>query len=311
MILTVTLNAAIDRTYRIDGFALDRVNRPQESWIVAGGKGINVARVVSRLGGHVVATGLLGGHNGEFIAGSLKAEGIRGEFVRMAGESRTCIAAVDHMRRTQTEINEIGPDVGESELQLFQERFDALLDELRPAYVTFSGSVPRGVNDHIYRDLIATASAHGAQSVLDASGEPLREGVGAKPWMVKPNAVELEHLTGCSVRSIAEAAAQASEIQASGIAVVAATLGANGCVLITKNDRFWARSPEVPFVSAVGSGDAFVGAFLASMEEGTTVQDACRRGVAAGAANACRYGAGFIDRYDVDRLAAQVVIAPV
>ncbi len=311
MILTVTLNAAIDRTYRIDGFALDIVNRPQESWIVAGGKGINVARVISRLGGDVVATGLLGGHNGEFIASSLAEEGIRGEFVRVAGESRTCIAAVDHTRRTQTEINEIGPDIAASELLAFEDRFRTLLDELRPEYVTFSGSVPSGVPDNAYRELIGMSAAFGARCVLDASGEPLRRGVDAKPSMIKPNLAELEHLTGRMGTCPEEVADLAEQARTRGVAVVAATMGAQGCVLISDEGRMWARSPEVPFVSAVGSGDAFLGAFLVAVERGSSLSDACRFGVAAGAANACRYGAGFIEREDVDRIASEVVIGSI
>ncbi len=311
MILTVTLNAAIDRTYRIDGFALDVVNRPQESWIVAGGKGINVARVVHRLGGNVVATGLLGGHNGEFIAAALADEGVRGEFVRVAGESRTCIAAVDHTRKSQTEINEIGPTISEAELTAFNDRYCELLDELRPHYVTLSGSVPSGVPESVYRDMIGCARDYGALCVLDSSSDPLRQGVTAEPWMVKPNMAELEHLSGMSAHTPHEVADLASETLELGVSVVVATMGSQGCVCVTNQDRFRVRSPDVPFVSAVGSGDAFLGAFLVATEQGASIRDACRRGVAAGADNACRYGAGFVEREEVDRLAAHSVIEPV
>ncbi|NLH97928.1 MAG: 1-phosphofructokinase [Chthonomonadales bacterium] len=303
MILTVTLNAAVDRTYRCDGFRLDVVNRPQECWIVAGGKGINVARVITRMGGQAVATGFLGGHNGDIIADSLRTEGIRGEFVRTAGESRTCIAAVDHLRQTQTEINEVGPEISRAECEALKARLVELIDELRPYCVVFSGSAPPGVPESIYADLGGKVSSAGVRWVLDTSGPALRLGASAVPWMIKPNAVELEHLTGEKPEGVREVARLASGLVRQGIEVVAATMGADGCVVATADGPWWIRPPEVPFVSAVGSGDSLVGAFVLATEQGQSVLDAARQGVGAGTANACRYGAGFIDAATVRQIA--------
>ena len=303
MILTVTLNAAVDRTYRCDGFRLDVVNRPQESWIVAGGKGINVARVVTRLGGEAVATGFLGGHNGDIIADSLREEGIRNEFVRTAGESRTCIAAVDHLRRSQTEINEIGPTISVEELSALKQRLSGLLAEARPTMAVFSGSIPLGVPEDVYEDLGGIPGSMGIPWVLDSSGEALRRGVAARPWMVKPNLVELEHLTGVAVEDPIRVGELAATVLGNGTEVVMVTMGAEGCVVVTLNERFWVKPPEVPFVSAVGSGDSLVGAFVLAVERGSSVEEAAVLGVGAGTANACRYGAGFIEPDAVEQIA--------
>jgi 1-phosphofructokinase family hexose kinase len=308
LILTVTLNAAIDRTYRIDGFSLDVVHRPSACWIVAGGKGINVARVVTRLGGQAFATGFLGGHNGQFIADSLQEEGIPGEFVTVEGESRTCIAAVDHLRKSQTEINEVGPTIRPDELKAFVGLYERLVVGLEPRFVVLCGSLPMGVPDATYRMLIEAAHRAGVPCVLDASGQALREGAGAKPWMIKPNSAELEQLCGRRADTPTDVAELAASVVAGGVEIVVATMGARGCVCVTARDRFWVASPEVPFVSAVGSGDAFVASFLVMMERGATVRESCRYGVAAGADNACRYGAGFVERAEVERLAATATV---
>lgn len=305
MILTLTLNAAIDRTYRINGFKLDVVHRPEECWIVAGGKGVNVARVVTRLGGQAVATGFLGGHNGEFIAESLRSEGIRDAFVRVQGESRTCIAAVDQDKRTQTEINEVGPPISQIEIAALTDRFTQLLKDLKPFAVTLSGSCPPGVPDAAYADLCAVAQGFGVRCALDGSGETLRRGATAQPWLLKPNLVELGQLTGEEARTPADVADVAMSALRGRTEIVITTMGADGCVCVTRDERFTLTSPEVPFISAVGSGDAFLAALLVSLERGAPLRDAARMAVGAGAANACRYGAGFIEADDVTRLAAK------
>lgn len=306
MTLTVTLNAAIDRTYRIEGFKLDVVHRPSACWIVAGGKGINVARTMRRLGGSAKATGILGGHNGRFVAESLRSEGIDGSFVWVRGESRTCIAAVDPGRRTQTEINETGPEVGARTVNRLVTLIDGLLLSGEFDVMTMSGSIPPGVPDDVYADLIMLAHRHGVRTVLDASGEPLRKGAKAGPWMVKPNLVELEHLTGRRAHSAREAANLAEAVLGNGTEAVVVTMGAAGCVCVLGSERFAVSAPEVPFISAVGSGDALLGAFLVGIGRGMDWRKAVEYGVAAGAANACEYGAGFVQPTMVEQLAERV-----
>ncbi len=308
MILTVTLNAAVDKTFTIPGFAVDRVHRPSRWRIVAGGKGINVARVFHSLGGEAVATGFLGGHNGKLILRSLQQEGIPAEFVPIAEEARECIAIIDPENGTQTEVNEIGPNVRPAEVKRFLRRYEELVKTHQFRWVVLSGSVPPGVPTDIYAALIATAKANNVDPVLDTSGAALSMGMEAAPWMVKPNIHELEAWCGrnlCSIKEVQEAGESA---RAKGVDVLAVTLGAHGAVLISGSGTWKANAPSVDFVSAVGSGDAFVGGFLWSMERHNDLARALQTGVAAGSANAASFGAGFIECREVERLAALVEV---
>ena len=306
MILTVTLNAAIDKTYRVENFALDRVHRPSESRIVAGGKGINVSRVFTALGGEAFSTGFLGGYNGRFVERSLRRKGLASEFVRTRDESRICIAVVDPIHGTQTEVNEPGPQVTPRELAALKETFERLVRREPWSFVVLSGSAPPGVPSEIYRDLIEIAKAAGRRCVLDASGEPLKSGLQSLPWMVKPNIHELSYLLGRTPRSKDEIAEAALSLCRGGCEIVAVTRGRDGAIAASRGTVWEAAPPEIEFVSAVGSGDSFVGAFLHTLERGGEVDEALRIGVAAGAANAASYGAGFIDRADVESKARQV-----
>ncbi|HSV72896.1 MAG TPA: 1-phosphofructokinase [Chthonomonadales bacterium] len=308
MVLTVTLNAAVDRTYRIEGFALDRVHRPTESRVVAGGKGVNVARVVCALGGEALATGFLGGYHGRFVERSLNEEGIAHDFVRTRGESRLCIAVVDPVSGTQTEVNENGPTVSRAEVSRLERRFVALLERVRPDWVVLAGSVPPGAPDDIYARLIGLANREKVRSVLDASGAALRNGVAARPWMVKPNRAEMGQLFGAPPRTVDEAAERCSRLIEYGIAVALGTLGREGAVLVCSSGAWYAEPPAVEFVSAVGSGDALVAATLWALGQGQTLTEALRLGVAAGAANAMVCGAGYCTAEQVHSLAPAVAV---
>ncbi len=308
MILTVTLNAAIDKTYRVERFSLDRVHRPDEWRIAAGGKGINVARVFQALGGNATATGFLGGFNGRFIADSLKSEGIQADFVRTRNESRVCIAIVDPIALTQTEVNESGPEISSSEVRKLKRTFERLIKDRDWSFVTLSGSIPPGVPSSIYADLIDIARSTGTRAVLDASGEALRLGVGAVPWMLKPNIHELSYLIGQELREFTEAENAAREILKSGVDVIVVTGGKDGCICVVRDQVWRAKPPQVPFVSAVGSGDSFLGGFLRTVELDRPMEEALRIGTAAGAANAASYGAGFVTSKQIIDLTERVVI---
>lgn len=310
MILTVTLNAAVDKTYRVENFTLDRVHRPSEWRIVAGGKGVNVARVYQTLGGKAVATGFLGGHNGRFIAQSLREEGIAADFVRTGEESRICIAIVDPVNRTQTEVNEVGPNVTPREIAQLKARFERLTTETPFAFATLSGSAPPGVPDTVYADLIGIAQKRGVRCALDASGGALRAGLAARPWMVKPNVHELSAVLGAELVEREEVAKAAREIVGTGVEIVAVTLGREGCLCATREAAWHAVPPPIRFVSAVGSGDSLLGAFLWALEQGRSLPDALRLGVGAGAANAEVYGAGFCNAERIHRLAEGVSMQP-
>ncbi|MCS7309254.1 MAG: 1-phosphofructokinase [Armatimonadetes bacterium] len=305
-VLTVTLNAAVDKTYRVEGFCLDRVFRVEAGRVVAGGKGINVARVLHTLGVPVVATGFLGGHNGAFILDSLQQEGIPGDFVWTRGESRVCLAVIDPIAGTQTELNEIGPEIHPDEVSALEQKLEQILP--RFAYVTLSGSAPPGVPADFYACAIRLGQRAGVRVVLDSSGDLLKHGVDAVPWMVKPNRAELAALFGGEPADVREAIEMARQLRARGIEVVVVTLGRQGAVWVSAEGEWFAQPPEVEFVSAVGSGDSMLAAMLYATILGMLPPEVLRWGVAAGAANAAVFGAGFCTRQQIEALLPRVVV---
>ena len=194
MIVTVTLNAALDRTLTVPNFQRGQRHRASGGLTIAGGKGINVARALKRLDVPVVATGLAGGLTGTRLVEELTGEAILNDFVRIADESRTSTAVVDPTSSSYTEINEWGPHVEPEELDMFREKLRYLA---RAAdVVIFAGSLPRGVEDDFYGDLIRELNKRSIRTVLDAEGEPLRMGTAAEPFLVSPNQREAESLVG-------------------------------------------------------------------------------------------------------------------
>ena len=306
MILTVTLNAAVDKTYTVDNFGIDRVHRPSSSRIVPGGKGINVARVYRELGGEAVATGFAGGSNGDYILEGLKAEGLKADFVPTKGESRVCIAVLDPVQGTQTELNEVGPELLPEEVEQFKAKYESVVSDME--YAVLSGSTPPGVPDSIYRELIEIARHHNVRSVLDTSGTPLAEGLRATPFLAKPNIHELSEVVGRQLTTMEETAEAACEFNRRGIDILITTLGREGALLATREGVWRGTPPEIPFVSAVGSGDALAAAFVHVLAGGGLVSEALRLGIGAGAANAMAFGAGFCKREDILQLAEQTVV---
>lgn len=304
MIITVTLNAVVDKTYTVENFTLDRVHRPSAERRTAGGKGINVARVLTTLGQEVVATGFVGGHNGDLITSALDLGGIEHDFVQTRGETRFCIAVVDPVNKTQTEVNENGPDIGPDEVEALRERISSLLPQA--THLVLAGSVPPGVPDDFYAWAVREAKAAGVQTVLDASGEQLRLGVEALPYMVKPNVVELSALVGEDLYTIEDILQAAKNLVGIGIRLIVVSMGRAGAVVTNGEDTWHAKPPEIEFVSAVGSGDSLVAAFIDALIRGEELPEALRAGTAAGAADAMSYGAGFCTAQSINALKPQV-----
>ena len=306
MILTVTPNAAVDKTYRVEGFRLNAVNRPSQTYTVAGGKGINVARVYRTLGGSPIATGFLGGNQGRIVAEALQKEGIAADMVGVQGETRLCIAAIDPVTGTQTEINESGPEISSAEILKLFDRVTRLLSQETFSFVVLSGSLPPGVSPTLYAELTDLARSRNTLTALDTSGEPLREGLKARPWMVKPNRAELEAVLGRPLQNRQEALQAAQQLQQSGIEMVVLTLGAEGALLVNAAGAWSAVPPTIEFTGAVASGDSFLAAFLWQWTAGSPPADpasALRLATGAGAANAAVIGAGFCTRESIHTLA--------
>ena len=296
MIVTVTTNAALDRTLTVPVYQIGFRHRSSEVLTLAGGKGINVARALKLLEVPVVATGLAGGRTGTRIIEELTSEAILNDFVRIAVESRTSTAVVDPTSGTFTEINEWGPEVTAVEL-------DTLLEKLRylsrgADFVVLAGSLPRKVQTSFYAEAIRELSRRDVRVVLDSEGEPLRLGVEAAPYLVSPNQREAEQLVGQELEDDDDFVMALDAIAEMGPRNVLITLE-NGCFALLrigrKTKRFRAFAPHVEPVSGVGSGDVLLAQFLAALVEERSLDDSVRLAVAAGAASVRAVGAGRFD----------------
>jgi len=310
MIITVTLNAAIDRTLAVPNFRLARRHRATEQTAMAGGKGVNVARALKALGQPVIATGVAGGPTGTRIIEHLTEEAILNDFVRIREESRTSTAVVDPTSGEQTEINERGPAVSEAELDLF---VDKLLYLAKGAAVcVFAGSLPRGVEPELYARLIEELRRLGVTTVLDSEGEPLRLATRAGPDVVSPNELEAEELVGHEFADEDDRRVAMGEIAELG-AREALMTRPDGCLALLRGDQeassptlYRATLEPLEPVSAVGAGDAFLAGFV-SARYGDRPTDHCLRyAVACGAESTQHFGAGVMNPREVERLLPEV-----
>ncbi len=307
MIVTVTLNAALDRTLTVPTFQLGHRHRASHVLNLAGGKGINVARALKRLDVPVVATGLAGGRTGTRIVEELTSEAILNDFVRIAEESRSSTAVVDPMENIYTEINEPGPHVTEDELATLLEKLHYL--SRGAEFVVFAGTLPRDVPESFYADAIRDLNRRGVRVVLDSEGEPLRLGIEAEPFLVSPNQWEAEHVVGQELEDEDDYLMALDRISELGARNVHITQE-NGCYGLFREDRqthrYRAAAPQVEPISVVGAGDVLLAQFLAAQLGGKTVEEALRLAVAAGAASTLEVGAGRFDPKDAGRLAGGV-----
>jgi tagatose 6-phosphate kinase len=307
MIVTVTLNAALDRTLTVPNVQLGHRHRASQGLTLAGGKGINVARALKRLDVPVVATGLAGGRTGTRIVEELTSEAILNDFVRIADESRTSTAVVDPTAATYTEINEWGPHVEPEELITLLEKISYLA---RGAdMVVFAGTLPRGVEDSFYAEAIRDLNRRNVRAVLDSEGLPLRLGVEAEPFLVTPNQREAEGLVGQEFNDDEDYLMAVDRIADMGARNVLVTAESRSFGLFRedrKRHRFRAIAPHVEPVSAVGSGDVLLAGFLAARLADRPLEDSLRHAVAAGAASTLEVGAGRFDPREAGRLQGSV-----
>ncbi len=310
MIVTVTVNAALDRTLTVPVFQIGFRHRSSEVMTLAGGKGINVARALKGLDVPVVATGLAGGRTGTRLVEELTSEAILNDFVRIAGESRTSTAVADPTSGTYTEINEWGPEVTEAELETLVEKVHYL--SRGADFVVLAGSLPRKVSTSFYGDAIRDLARRDVRVVLDSEGDPLRYGVEAAPFLVSPNQTEAEQLVGQELEDDDDFLMALEAISEMGPRSVVITLE-NGCFALLrfgrKTRRIRAFAPHVEPVSKVGSGDVLVAQFLAALVDEKAPEDALRLAVAAGAASVLELGAGRFDSQLAAAYAADVELA--
>ncbi len=312
MIITVTLNAALDKTLEVPNFTPGRRHRTVDQKTLPGGKGVNIARAIKRLGQPVIATGIAGGATGNRIVEALNAESILNAFVRIREESRTNTAVLDPTTGLHTEINERGPTVSLHELELFREK---LLYLAKGASIcVFAGSLPRGIEPDVYASLIRGVRKLGVVTIVDTEGEPLRHAVKAEPAVVSPNEIEAEELVGHEFHDDDDRARAVVDIARLGPseAIMTVSDGCFGRVLETGTPALYRVSvAELEARSRIGSGDAFLAGYVAARYGGRQPVDCLRYGVACGAESTQHIGAGILEPGKVDRLLEWVRAEPI
>jgi tagatose 6-phosphate kinase len=300
MILTVTLNAALDVTYGLDEVEWDGVNRVRTVRRRAGGKGVNVARVLAALGHDVAATGFVGGHTGEAILADLAQTGILDRFFRVDGESRSTLVVND--AASTTLFNEPGPVIGDDELREFVGAFADLVRPMRA--VVISGSLPRRVPGGIYGTLAAIAGEQGVPVIVDAEGAALLDAVEGKPALVKPNAAEL----ALALPRVEGDLARAERLRELGAQAVVVSLGAEGVLAVTDEGAFRARLPYKIDGNPTGAGDALVAGLALGLAEGTAWPERLRLAASLGAAAVAAPVAGDFDEAVYGEISAEIMI---
>jgi len=303
MIITVTLNPAVDKVMVINDFKAGSVNRAAEIMLEAGGKGINVSKTILTLGGKSKAMGILAGQSGSFIEKSLDALGIDHDFVYVDGETRTNVKISDPVNNAVTDINEPGPVVSSEALSSFgQKLFDGFgKDDL----IVLTGSTPQGVDKDIYKKWIEVARAFGIRCLLDADGELLLHGVEAGPYIVKPNIHELERLFGKKTENMDEVIELAKQLLKKGTEMVVVSCGEKGAVFVAKSWAAVVEGIEVTVKSTVGAGDAMVAALSYGIHEEMELEAVIKLAVASGTATVMSYG-NQPDKEEVERLLKDV-----
>ena len=306
MIITVTMNPAIDKTVEIDQLLPGGLNRIRKVEYDAGGKGINVSKTIRELGGTSIATGFLGGNAGKTIQSVLGKKEIGNDFIQVDGETRTN-TKVFEKNGAVTELNEPGPVISEDQIHALLQKLEDYADD--HTLFVLAGSIPAGVDRNIYAEITRLVHKKGAKVLLDADGELFRNSLEAVPDIIKPNRVELEEYAGFDYRASQEELLNlARKIRQKGIGTVAVSMGKSGAILV--KDGYEVRCPalSVKAHSTVGAGDAMVAALAYSWDQGLDDDALTRLCIAASAGAVTTIGTKPPTRELVDQLAEQVII---
>lgn len=298
MILTVTMNPSIDVSYPLEQFGLDTVNRISSTSKTAGGKGLNVSRVLSQLDVPITATGVIGGHFGNYLTEQLDKDGINHAFSKISGETRSCIAILHEGQ--QTEILESGPKVSEEEQATFIGNFEKLLANVD--FVTLSGSLPNGINHNFYSLLIEKAAQENVKVLLDTSGPTLKTSVEAsyKPFLIKPNETEIADLLDKEIVSEEALIKALEDKKFKDIEWIVVTLGADGALVKHENKYYRVEIPTIKVVNPVGSGDSTIAGLVYALYKHKTPEEIIKTGMITGMLNTMEETTGHIniDRFD-------------
>lgn len=303
MIYTVTLNPALDRTVWVQKIQPDDSNRIEREQRFAGGKGIDVSKVLTSFGVSNKALGFIGGFAGEELEGLLLNQGVACDFIGISGETRTNIVVNDIGRRTQTVFSARGPEIKPFELMRMIHKIEKLE---KPDMVIISGSLPPGVHPEIYRKLTEIVKSAGGRVVLDTDGDALKVGIDGFPDVIKPNIHELSRLVSMELKEINEIIHAAQKIHGKGVGIVLVSMGAKGILLISETDQYVASPPDVKVKNTIGAGDSAVAGFVYGLTGGRSLKDALIYAVAAGTATTLRPGTALCRKEDFLKLVPQI-----
>lgn len=307
MLLIITPNPALDRTLIIPQLQLGAVHRAVEVILAAGGKGLNVARVAQSLALPARVVAPLGGLTGQLVARLATAEGLDCVWTQhSAGETRTCVLLVDPQADDATALNEPGPLLAPTDWEAFAA--DVLATASAADLVALCGSLPPGVDPAALADLLRRLQQRGARVLVDTSGPALQAAITAAPYAVKVNAAELSAALNRPLADTAQRLVALAELRSHGIELAVVTLGAAGALASGTAGTFHAHPPQVPVVSAIGSGDALLAGLAAALLQGASLPAALRQAVACGTANTLQAGGGRLDPAEVTRLLPLVEI---
>ena len=307
MIVTITLNPTIDRTITVHGLVLDEANRWTSLRLYAGGKGIDVSRAIHEMGGKTTAYGFIGGATGRTVEILLDEEGVPFSFTPIEQETRTNFIIADTKNNLQTRIDAPGPRISKRELERFEDRLRRI--DPRPDMMVIGGSVPPGIPTNIYYDIVTRCKNSKARCILDSAGQWLKEGVKAKPYLIKPNIREAEELLDTELPTEEATIKAALNLVEMGIEIASISRGKDGIIAATKKSIIKAVSPPVRVVSAVGAGDCAIAGLALKLADGEPLIEACRLAVAMGSAAVLTPGTELAHRADVEKLLPQIKVS--
>ncbi|MFC0214566.1 1-phosphofructokinase [Paenibacillus chartarius] len=307
-VLTVTFNPSLDKTVVLDQLRVGGLNRARQVRLDAGGKGINVAKLLHGFQVPVVAAGVCGGAEGGELTALLQKAGIDVDFVEVAGRTRTNLKIVDHSLQVTTEINEQGAEVNPRELQAVMDRIRANLDNA--THLVLGGSLPPGVPTNVYAELIRNAKSRGIITVLDTDGEALKEGLAAAPYAVKPNIHELEQLCGRRLQSDAEIVEAGKQLLAGGVSLLLISMGGKGSIAMNEREALRVTPFPVTVKSTVGAGDSMVAAMVYCLLNGKPLSDIAAFTSAAGTITASKEGTQVSSLSEMLEHVHRVAVAP-
>jgi 6-phosphofructokinase 2 len=303
MIYSITLNPALDRTLWIENIKPDDSNRIEREERYAGGKGIDVSRVLTTLGISNKALGFVGGFDGEELEGRLVNEGISCDFTRISGETRTNIVVNDIKTGNQTIFSAPGPEIRPYELMQMIHKVEKIEN---PEIVIISGSLPPGIHPEIYRKIIEIIKSKGSRVVLDTDGNALKMSIQSNPDIIKPNVHELSRLSGTELKVMGDIINTARSTCEKGIGIILVSMGARGILLISGKEQYLASPPGVDVVNTIGAGDSAVAGFVYGIVSGKRLDESLIYAVAAGTATTLRPGSALCTKDDFLKLVPQV-----